>query len=437
MEAGVSSISGIIAPGEPPQNLRRGSITELESKHKADYAPVFVPAAAIIVALALLLLYMVVAFIATAIFGSSDSPGGVTALLGTSAKARSRINNGELWCVFDARSMPNNFAYPESGVCDAFVYCCVKLNGTGVHVDRGAPQRRLEELVRAANKTRSQGRALLFHAKAFAIVGRRDGTPTLLKAPGSVGEKQLVTRIVSWVAHAGLSGIIMNYDNDLTGDYYTVVRSLYMHLHQRGLWLLQVFDYNNEADTFSAGAFVKNRIVPVVRMGHAYLQDDIGTLACPAQYESGEQATWSFDVELTEYAVFNKASFGRDCLDRTLVTASFRGYHYNIRAHDRKVKRVGIASYASICAKQREPDALSHMSNTTDCLEVRRGNDWFSILGPNSTRLFKRASKFLGLIAFHAEQDDYAGRCGDRFPLLRAAKAQLRHHSKSWSVTLT
>ncbi|KAH7961882.1 hypothetical protein HPB52_013098 [Rhipicephalus sanguineus] len=411
---------------------RRSSIGQLETKHKANYAAVFVPAVAIISGLALLLLYILGAAISNAIFRIDDS-SGVPDQWSARGKARSPIVSGELWCTFDSRQLPETFEYPASGVCDAFVYCCLRLNETGIYIDQGSPMRHLARLVRAANATGRQGRAPL--VKAMAIVGRRDGTPTLLKTQASVGKEELVTRIVNWVVSSGLKGIVMNYDNDLTGDYYDVVRSLYTRLHARSLWLLQVFDYNNEADKFSAGAFVRHHMAPVVRMGHAYLEDDVSELACPAQYRSGGHAIWSFDNELSEYAVFNKASFGRDCLDRTMVTASFRGYHYKVQGRD--VKRVGTTSYGSLCVEQSELNAVSTYSNATDCLEVRRGSHWFSMLGPNSTRLFQRAAQTLGLIAFHAEQDDHEGRCGRKFPLLKAAKAQLRGHAKNWSVTLT
>lgn len=417
------------------QQQRRSSISQLETKDEANYAAVFVPAVAVILGLVMLLLYILSAAISNAIFGVDDSGGDMSEQRSVRGKARSPINSGELWCTFDCRAMPETFKYPGSGVCDAFVFCCLRLNETGVHVDEGA--RHLERLVNAANATKREGQASLSRVKALAVVGRRDGTPPLLKTQASVGKKELVARIVAWVLSSGLSGIVMNYDNDLTGDYYAVVSSLYVRLHARGLWLLQVFDYNNEADTFSAGAFVRRRMVPVVRMGHAYLEDDVSVLACPAQYGSGGHAAWSFETELAEYAAFNKASFGRDCLDRTMVTASFRGYHYKIQGPNHKAKRVGTASYATICAKQSEPHTVSDYSNATDCLEVRRGSHWFSMLGPNSTRLFKRAAQSLGLIAFHAEQDDHEGRCGHRFPLLKAAKAQLRRHARNWSVTLT
>ncbi|KAL3176636.1 hypothetical protein MRX96_010246 [Rhipicephalus microplus] len=411
---------------------RRDSIARLEAKHKANYTAVFVPAVVIISGLALLLMYILGAAISNAIFGADDA-GGPPDQWSARGKARSPIAHGELWCAFDSRLMPETFEYPTSGVCDAFVYCCLQMNETGVYVDRGPPARHLAGLIRAANTTGRQGRTP--RVKALAIVGRRDGTPTLLKSQASVGKEKLLIRIVNWVVNSGLKGVVMNYDNDLTGDYYDVVHSLYARLHARSLWLLQVFDYNNEADKFSAGAFVRRRMVPVVRMGHAYLEDDVSELACPAQHKSGGQATWSFDTELSEYAVFNEASFGHDCLDRTMVTASFRGYHYKVQGH--RVKRVGTTSYGSLCVVQSELDAISTYSNVTDCLQVRRGSHWFSILGPNSTRLFQRAAQTLGLIAFHAEQDDHEGRCGQKFPLLKAAKAQLRRHTKNWSVTLT
>ncbi|KAH6939330.1 hypothetical protein HPB50_017267 [Hyalomma asiaticum] len=418
------------------QGKRRSSISQLETKHQANYAAVFVPAVAIISGLILLLLYILGVAIRNALFGVEDSGGGKSDPMTARGKARSPITNGELWCTFDSRVMPETFEYPGSGVCDAFVYCCLRLNETGIHVEEGAPARHLAQLLRAAKATRLRGRAALSRGKAMAIVGRRDSTPALLRTQASVSKEELLERIVAWVVRSGLHGIVMNYDNDLTGDYYAVVRSLYARLHAKSLWLLQTFDYNNEADEFSAGAFVRRGMVPVVRMGHAYVQDDVNVLACPAQYASGGQSSWSFGTELSEYAAFNEASFGRNCLDRTMVTSSFRGYHYKILGPDYKAKRLETTSYASVCTQQSEPNATSVYSNATDCLEVRRGSHWFSMLGPNSTRLFQRAAQTLGLIAFHSEQDDHEGRCGDRFPLLRAAKAQLRRHSKNWSVTL-
>lgn len=334
--------------------------------------------------------------------------------------------------------MPEEFEYPESGVCDAFVYCCLGLNATGVHLGAEDYRDRFAKLQLAANTTRpARARSALSRVKTLAVVGRRNSTPPLLKTLGAVGKRELVRGIVSWTTKNGLSGLLMNYDNDLSGDYYRVVRSLHRRLLVHGLWLLQLFDDNDDGKKFSAGAFVQHGMDPVVWMGHGHLEDQVHQLVCPAQFASDRDAAWSFNSGLFEYRVLNKASYGHDYLDRTMVTAAFRGYHYKVSKKGRDATRVGPVAYSSICIQQSKPEAIFETSNVTDCLVVRRGKHWYSSLGPESTRVFNLAAKSLGLLAIHAEQDDHVGLCGDRFPLLKAARDAIGQHAKSSPLTLT
>lgn len=352
---------------------------------------------------------------------------------------RPPIAHGDLWCVLDTSAVPASFQPPKQGVCDALVFCCIQLTYLGFSLEGnglGPDGQRLKGLVELVAGWRS------LKAKIFGIAGRRSDTPKMRNLPGALPREVLVDRMASWVREQRLDGVLMNYDNSANNYYGTVMHLLHRRLHRDGRWLIQIFDYNDADRSFSAGAFAKRRMEPVVRKGHDYMDDYTHQAYCPVPYDGPDDSTWSLKSMVDEYGHMNNASFGHDYFRDTMLTMSLAGYHYRLDDPKRYLDgspatRMSVVSYETVCLQQKLLGVTVHSSNLSDCLVVRQDRDWYSIVGPDSYKRYQLMGSFLSLIVYDIHLDDHMGKCGRPFPLLRAAKEKLKMYSKSKAYTIT
>ncbi|CAN8029152.1 unnamed protein product [Ixodes persulcatus] len=402
---------------------------ELHTQGDPGFKPVYVPLVLLLSMLATFLVLAAAVYIRDAVFGEPTEPPTLPWGVRGPFKSRTSIRHGHIFCVVEPSVTPTDFKLPPEGICDAIVYCCLVLNFKGIHFENGSDVvQRFDNLVALTSSWKSSPTGF------FGIVGRRADTPKLRNLPGALSREALLDLMVSWVKNHQLNGLFMDLDNSANGYYYKVMRLFYRKLRATGRWLIQIFDFNDANRKFSAGAYTKSAMGPVVRSSHDSLKEYVDNAVCPMPYRSHDEIIWNVYDTMDEYASVNFASFGSEYLEDTMLTMSFKGYHYRLNnsaqfEDESPASRVGDLSYGTLCQLRNESGVKWKISNISDCLVVQKGAEWYSTIGPDATEVYKLFKSFLALIVYDLHFDDYAGICGTPYPLLQDARSKVKKFS--------
>ncbi|CAN7945890.1 unnamed protein product [Ixodes hexagonus] len=410
---------------------------ELLRQGGPDLKPVYVPLVLLISLLLIFFLLAVAVHTRNTIFGEPTEPPTVPWGIRGTFRWRTPIKHGHIFCVVEPKVTPADFKLPREGICDAIVYCCLALDFKGIQFENGS------DVVPKFGKLVTQTRSWKSSPTGmFGIVGRRGDTPKLRNLPGALSFEALVEVMVTWVKNHHLNGLFMDLDNSVNGYYHSVMRLFHRRLHASGRWLMQIFDFNDAGRKFSAGAYTKSAMGPVVRTTHGFMRDYIDHAVCPMPYQSHDEAFWNVKATIEEYASVNFASFGSEYLEDTMLTISLRGYYYRLNnsaqsTDESPASRMQDVSYGTLCRLKNKSGVVRNRSGISDCLVVKRGKEWYSIIGPGSTQVYKLFKSFLALIVYDLHFDDYAGACGKPYPLLENAKRKVKNYAEFKEFQLT